>query len=538
MMAHIAAAPSAQQNNELQQQVLVRFQDKTHVLHLPKLLLDTPTLLLQVWSNRTGWPASSLQVATWNLPFCEIKVRSSIRGGKGGFGTLLKGQSRQAGAKLTTDFGACRDLQGRRLRHVNDEIKLRKWREMEKRKQNGETVADDELWKTPSGLYNWHLMTPTWADISKKSTYKIKRQFQSIEREQKKLKDARRDKDQEMQNSIAHYVNQSNSAAESIQKSIPDAIRQGLESKKRKLLEQQQQEPSLLPFALQDQPNSLCTLSGDVIVVDETKQQSPLQIQAKSEFGTVCLVLDREIKDQTLYYEVKLLTGGLSQIGWASLLGDTPFAPNNDLGDGVGDDSSSFAFDGSRSLKFHAGTEDAYGQSWKVGDMLGCQYEAATGRISYSLNGKDLGVAFTTTPNRSLFPAISCNQGELLEVRARKEECDHLPDNAVPVQELLVESSSSDKAKTKAADSTPTESESSANGTDDDNDKEPPKKAGNSQAAAKPIAESKPPAKPVTPEEPVKPELLDLDKFSLEALEALGIDRLKSALMALRVKCG
>lgn len=35
----------------------------------------------------------------------------------------------QAGAKPTTDFGACRDLQGRRLRHVNDEVRLQKWQE-------------------------------------------------------------------------------------------------------------------------------------------------------------------------------------------------------------------------------------------------------------------------------------------------------------------------------------------------------------------------------------------------------------------------
>ena len=31
--------------------------------------------------------------------------------------------------KKTTDFGACRDLYGRRLRHVNDEIRLKKWLE-------------------------------------------------------------------------------------------------------------------------------------------------------------------------------------------------------------------------------------------------------------------------------------------------------------------------------------------------------------------------------------------------------------------------
>ena len=48
------------------------------------------------------------------------------KGGKGGLGTLLKGAGRKMG-KGTTNFGACRDLSGRRLRHVNDEIALKEY---------------------------------------------------------------------------------------------------------------------------------------------------------------------------------------------------------------------------------------------------------------------------------------------------------------------------------------------------------------------------------------------------------------------------
>ena len=49
----------------------------------------------------------------------------SLRGGKGGFGAML----RTAGARgvKTTNFDACRDLNGRRLRHVNAEARLREW---------------------------------------------------------------------------------------------------------------------------------------------------------------------------------------------------------------------------------------------------------------------------------------------------------------------------------------------------------------------------------------------------------------------------
>ena len=56
-----------------------------------------------------------------------LNVMMGLKGGKGGFGAMLRAQAKGKGAKTTTDFGACRDLQGRRLRHVNDEIRVQKW---------------------------------------------------------------------------------------------------------------------------------------------------------------------------------------------------------------------------------------------------------------------------------------------------------------------------------------------------------------------------------------------------------------------------
>ncbi|KAL0379401.1 UNVERIFIED_CONTAM: Replication stress response regulator SDE2 [Sesamum angustifolium] len=58
-----------------------------------------------------------------------------LRGGKGGFGSLLRGAATKAGQKKTNNFDACRDMSGRRLRHVNAEKKLEEWRaEAEERK--------------------------------------------------------------------------------------------------------------------------------------------------------------------------------------------------------------------------------------------------------------------------------------------------------------------------------------------------------------------------------------------------------------------
>ena len=55
----------------------------------------------------------------------SVTVLLRLLGGKGGFGAML----RTAGARgvKTTNFDACRDLNGRRLRHVNAEQRLREW---------------------------------------------------------------------------------------------------------------------------------------------------------------------------------------------------------------------------------------------------------------------------------------------------------------------------------------------------------------------------------------------------------------------------
>ncbi|CAM9437942.1 unnamed protein product, partial [Heterosigma akashiwo] len=74
--------------------------------------------------------------------------------------------SKIAGKKVN-DFGACRDLHGRRLRHVNDEIKLKRWAEEKERERlrgPREDVDSDIEEETESGISGWHLDTPTWAE--------------------------------------------------------------------------------------------------------------------------------------------------------------------------------------------------------------------------------------------------------------------------------------------------------------------------------------------------------------------------------------
>jgi hypothetical protein len=90
--------------------------------------------------------------------FLKLSIKGGLLGGKGGFGAMLRAAAKKAKGK-TTDFGACRDLSGRRLRHVNDELIMQKWKEA---KDRGEEFDVEQ--KTESGLDMWFLSTPSWVD--------------------------------------------------------------------------------------------------------------------------------------------------------------------------------------------------------------------------------------------------------------------------------------------------------------------------------------------------------------------------------------
>lgn len=502
------------------QQWLVRFQNQTHVIHVSNSN-KTEQEILNALSRKTAWPSTHLKFQEEEFPFCSVRVTSSIRGGKGGFGTLLKGQSKQAGAKRTTDFGACRDLQGRRLRHVNDEIKLRKWRDMQRRKQQGLPAGEDEMWKTPSGLYNWHLMVPNWASdsLSAKSTRKMQRQMerelQRFQTEEEKAAALKLEKERLYQASVTDYVRQTAEAAEAI--AVQDAIQQGLvaASKKRKAAQQMEEEEQ------DGKKNELVTLSGD-FVVDETTVAG-WQLQSKSEFGTMALVLDKAPPDDTdIYFEVKVVSGGLAQIGWADL---SDFEPDTDSGNGVGDVGTSFAFDGSRCKTFRNGTEEDYGGvvPWKEGDVIGCKYNNKTRVISFSINGKALGDAFTVDKARPLVPALSCNGGEILELHVHPDEMKFRPTDSIPIFDLLTADAPIETVSKEAN----VEESTAVSGENASVAKEK-----ESEPEAKPPPKKKKPA-------PLLVEPLNLDDFtSQEQLEELGLDRLKGALMAIGVKCG
>ncbi|XP_043715812.1 replication stress response regulator SDE2 isoform X2 [Telopea speciosissima] len=88
----------------------------------------------------------TLIVASEDGFFPSVHLLLRLIGGKGGFGSLLRGAATKAGQKKTNNFDACRDMSGRRLRHVNAEKKLEEWKaEAEERKL--EKIAEDFLKK-------------------------------------------------------------------------------------------------------------------------------------------------------------------------------------------------------------------------------------------------------------------------------------------------------------------------------------------------------------------------------------------------------
>ncbi|CAK7348723.1 unnamed protein product [Dovyalis caffra] len=81
-----------------------------------------------------------------STPESTVYLLLRLLGGKGGFGSLLRGAATKAGQKKTNNFDACRDMSGRRLRHVNAEKKLEEWK-AEEEDRRLEKIAEEFMKK-------------------------------------------------------------------------------------------------------------------------------------------------------------------------------------------------------------------------------------------------------------------------------------------------------------------------------------------------------------------------------------------------------
>ena len=55
-----------------------------------------------------------------NKEFVTLNLNLRLLGGKGGFGSMLRAQGGKMASQKTTNFEACRDLNGRRLRTIKE----------------------------------------------------------------------------------------------------------------------------------------------------------------------------------------------------------------------------------------------------------------------------------------------------------------------------------------------------------------------------------------------------------------------------------
>ena len=119
---------------------------------------------------------------------------------------------------------------------------------------------------------------------------------------------------------------------------------------------------------------------ASVIISEENGVYS---LAAQKEFPTVC-VHETLITSGQWYYEVTIAQDVLAQIGWATV----NFQPDSKQGIGVGDDGNSYAYDGFRCLRWHAGSK-RWGERWKKGDVVGVALDLKSNQsnISFSING-------------------------------------------------------------------------------------------------------------------------------------------------------
>jgi len=135
----IEEKPFHSNNLKIYQLLVTTLDGKTLCLAFEKEL--SVYQLKQKLQNVCGIPVTQQRVCNLYKEFsdshllsesCTLSLGLRILGGKGGFGALLRGAGAKAGAKMITNFDDCRDLTGKRIRHIKNEKKLVEWSSTEK----------------------------------------------------------------------------------------------------------------------------------------------------------------------------------------------------------------------------------------------------------------------------------------------------------------------------------------------------------------------------------------------------------------------
>lgn len=381
----------------------------------------------------------------------EVKVLPrGLKGGKGGFGANLKSAGRQkSGASF--DFSACRDLNGRRLRAVNDAQRVAAWKSPKEVSKRARLGAHYQEPSGDLGVSGWHLAVPNWADSFGPKT--VKRLQAAADRKEKRLIQAQEEAAAEAEAAKEERLRKIEEYTSSASGIVPqavmlEAIQAGLSRREKRPRSppssgvQGGKTTAVMPTAadaadigvspahwcrvlgpssqislqyLQAEPgaNAAAAAAGSSSHADAGSSGSDVptlpviaEVEALVPFVTVG-VPGATAGSGSWHFEVKAASGGVTQIGWmapSALDGDDSDADTSlgaaaaaargggaQPGDGVGDVAASWAWDGSRGTVFEAGTERTGATSWSAGDIVGCSLVwAASGsscEITWSLNG-------------------------------------------------------------------------------------------------------------------------------------------------------
>ncbi|CAF2104570.1 unnamed protein product [Rotaria magnacalcarata] len=162
---------------------------------------------------------------------------------------------------------------------------------------------------------------------------------------------------------------------------------------------------SIVPF-----PNNIADL--DVIEECGTNHRfkGRIHMTSQNQHGAFpsFIVENLQLSHGNWYYCIRLSTAGLVQMGWAT----AGFAPESGEGQGIGDDTYSWSFDGSRGTLYNNQEFQFLPQhiQWTVNDVCGCgiEIDGENTRIKYWLNGKFLGTVFEHQSNIAS-TTIKCN---------------------------------------------------------------------------------------------------------------------------------
>ncbi|CAM6031911.1 unnamed protein product [Sphagnum compactum] len=393
-----------------------------------------------------------------------------ILAGKGGFGAQLRSLAKQKGAKRTVDFSACRDLNGRRLRHVNNELILKNWKEATDR---GEKFDVEQ--QTSTGIDLWFLnvlrtrfksvLCSDWIDARKHGNPPPQASIHwgcprgqrcEFAHGEEELRGAgkrvmgqfdEQSRRENLRNAEAAFLSPLDRAARS-DDDYSSLIAEGLQASKRSRREETVAAPQAVVNMDVAQTSSqlLQVLSGSSMA-----QQEPdglLYLKGLSKFTSVIIVDDSEpstsdVRGLRHYYEVTLLSDGLMQIGWCT---DKFSGGNDEAGDGVGDDETGFswAFDGMRQVIIHGGFESAFSlrldqAAWQAGDVIGCLLDIQRGnekkllRMAFAVEGRCIQ-AFQTNFDLCedvFIPALSLEKDEEILVNIGKSTFRYNPEALV-----------------------------------------------------------------------------------------------------------